>query len=112
MIINKTNGKVISKKEIICKNIFSQSRGLMFRRKKNLIMEFPFEKKVSLHNFFVFYPIDVILLNKNKEVIEIKRNFQSFTLWNSKNKAKYVIELGRNNSKSKIVEIKNKIEIK
>ena len=112
MIINKTNGKVISKKEIICKNIFSQSRGLMFRKKKNLMMKFPFEKKISLHNFFVFYPIDVILLNKNKEVIEIKRNFQPFTFWNSKNKAKYVIELGEKNSKSKKFEIKNKIEIK
>jgi len=112
MIINKTNKKVISKKEIICKNLFSQSRGLMFRKKQNLIMEFPFEKKISLHNFFVFYPIDVILLNKNKEVIEIKRNFQPFTFWNSNNKAKYVIEIGKNNSKSRKVEIKNKIEIK
>ena len=110
MIINKTNEKVISKQEIICKNLFSQSRGLMFRKKQNLIMEFPFEKKISLHNFFVFYPIDVILLNKNKEVIEIKRNFQPFTFWNSNNKAKYVIELGKNNSKN--VKVKNKIEIK
>tara|TARA_Y100000034_G_C6801955_1_gene359766 strand:- start:1 stop:336 length:336 start_codon:yes stop_codon:yes gene_type:complete len=110
MIINKTNEKVISKQEIICKNIFSQSRGLMFKKKQNLIMEFPFEKKIFLHNFFVFYPIDVILLNKNKEVVEIKRNFQPFTLWNSKNKAKYVIELGRDNSKN--VKVKEKIEIK
>ena len=112
MIINKNTKETISKREIICNNIFSQSRGLIFRKKQNLVMEFPFEKKISLHNFFVFYPIDVILLNKKNEVVEIKRNFQPFTFWTSKNKAKYVIELGRDNSKSKKVEIKNKIEIK
>ena len=112
MIINKTTGKRISKKEIICKNIFSQARGLMFRRKQNLVMIFTPERKISLHNLFVFYPIDVILLNKKMEVVEIKRDFKPFTFWTSKNKAKYVIELGKDNSKNVDVKIKNKIEIK
>ena len=43
--------------------------------------------------FFVFYPIDVLLLNKHKEIVEIKKNFKPFTLWNSKEKGKYVVEL-------------------
>jgi len=49
---------------------------------------------VSLHMFFVFHPIDVLLLNKNKEIVEIKRNFKPFTFWSSKEKGKYVVELG------------------
>ena len=65
-------------------------------------MVFKEPKRVSLHNFFVFYPIDIILLNKNKEVIEIKQNFRPFTFWKSKNKAQYVIELAKNKSKGKI----------
>ena len=103
MIKNITTEEVISKEEIVCKTIRSQARGLMFRRKKqNLIMTFPKERKVSLHMFFVFYPIDVLLLDKNKKVIEIKENFKPFTFWTSKNKGKYLIELGKEESKHKI----------
>ena len=93
MIINKTKHKIISEKERVCKTIFSQLRGLMFRQKQNLIMIFEKEKKVSLHMFLVFYTIDVLILNKNKEIVEIKRNFKPFTFWNSKEKGKYVVEL-------------------
>ena len=45
--------------------------------------------------FFVFYPIDVLILDENKKVVEIKRNFKPFTVWNSKEKGKYVVEIGR-----------------
>ncbi|MDP3698240.1 MAG: DUF192 domain-containing protein [Nanoarchaeota archaeon] len=93
MITNKTNNKIISHQEILCNNILSQMRGLMFRSKHNLIMAFNKEKKISLHMFFVFYPIDVLILNEKKEIVEIKRNFKPFTLWNSKEKGKYVVEL-------------------
>lgn len=43
--------------------------------------------------FFVFYSIDVLLLNEKKEIVEIKKNFKPFTFWNSKEKGKYVVEL-------------------
>ncbi len=94
MIINKTKNKIISKKEIVCRNIFSQSLGLMFRKKQNLLMIFNKEMKVRLHNFFVFFPIGVLILNEKMEIVEIKRNFRPFTFWNSKEKGKYVVELG------------------
>ena len=42
---------------------------------------------------FVFFPIDVIYLNKNKKVIEMKSNFRPFTFYSPKKNAKYVIEL-------------------
>ena len=93
MITNKTNHQTISQKELICKSIFSQAQGLMFRRKENLIMIFPEERQINLHMFFVFFPIDVLVLNKNKKIVEIKRNFRSFTFWNSKEKGKYLVEL-------------------
>ena len=71
-------------------------RGLMFRlEKKNLIMYLTKEMKAYLHMFFVFYPIDVLLLDKNKKVIEIKENFKPFREWHSKNKGHYIIELGK-----------------
>ena len=65
-------------------------------------MVFNKERNISLHNFFVFYPINVLVLNENKKVIEIKNNFRPFTFWNSKNKGKYLIELGKDESKNKV----------
>lgn len=93
MIINKTTDKKLSTTEIICPTFFSQLRGLMFRPRKNLIMIFPEEKTISLHTFFVFYPIDVLILDGDKKIIEIKRDFKPFTLWNAQKKGKYVVEL-------------------
>lgn len=98
----KVNHKIFSEKEIVCNNIWSQAQGLIFRPRRNLIMIFPKERKISLHNFFVFYPLEIIVLDENKKVIEIKENFKPFTLWNSTKKGKYLIELGKEKSKRKI----------
>ncbi|MFA6460976.1 MAG: DUF192 domain-containing protein [Candidatus Woesearchaeota archaeon] len=93
MILNQTNQKVISKKERVCTSLLSQGIGLMFRRKQNLLMIFPEERKVSLHNCFVFYPIDVLLVDKDFKIVEIKKKFNPFMFWNSTQKGKYLIEL-------------------
>jgi uncharacterized membrane protein (UPF0127 family) len=90
----RIDNQIISEKEIYCTSILSQMRGLMFRKKQNLIMEFPSERKVSLHNFFVFYLIDVLILDENKKIVDIKKNFKPFTFWTSSVKGKYVVELG------------------
>lgn len=94
MITNKTKNKTISQKEKYCTNILSQGLGLMFSRKNNLVMVFDKEKKVRLHNCFVFYPIDVLVLDSSKRIVEMKRNFKPFSVWSSKKKGKYVVELG------------------
>ena len=64
----------------------------MFSRKKNLLFEFEKEQKIPLHNFFVFYPINLVFLDKSKKVIEIKKNFKPFRVYTSKTKAKYLLE--------------------
>ena len=42
--------------------------------------------------FFVFFPINVYVLDSDKRVVEIKKNFKPFTVWNSSEKGKYVME--------------------
>jgi len=93
MIKNKTKNKILAKKVYFCKGILSKSIGLMFSKKKSLVFVNEKEKLVPLHMCFVFYPIDVLFLDKEKKVIEIKKNFKPFTFFNPKHKAKYVIEL-------------------
>jgi uncharacterized membrane protein (UPF0127 family) len=82
----------------ICDSIWSKASGLMFSKKKNLVFVFDQEKRVGLHMLFVFFPIDVLFLDKNKRIIEIKRNFRPFSFYTSKEKAKYVVELVEKNN--------------
>ena len=51
------------------------------------------EKIIPLHMLFVFFPINVLFLNKNKKIVEIKNNFKPFTFYTPKNKAMYIVEL-------------------
>ena len=94
MIQNNSNNKVLAKEYGLCNSLFSQARGLMFSKQKSLVFEFEKEKIVSLHMFFVFFPIDVVFLDETLRVVEIKENFKPFSFYIPKNKAKYVLELG------------------
>ena len=93
MIYNLTTQKIISEHELLATSLAQQIRGLMFRKKHNLIMTFPKEQTISLHNFFVFYPLDILILNNKKQIIEIKHNFKPFTFYKAKHQGKYAIEL-------------------
>ena len=59
--------------------------------------------------FFVFYPIDVLFLDKYKKVVEVKENFRPFEFYTPKNKALYTIELPQNTIKKTKTGIGNKI---
>ena len=95
-VINETKKLTLAQEVKLCENVFSRAIGLMFSRKNvNLGLVFPFkkEKKVSLHMWFVFYPIDVLFLDKNKKVVEIVHRFKPFSFYKPEKKAKYVVEL-------------------
>ena len=77
-----------------CASYISRAIGLMFAPKpKPLLFIFSKEGIYKLHMWFVFFPIDVVFMDKGKKVIEIKENFKPFTFYNPKRKAKYILEL-------------------
>lgn len=94
----------------ICENEWSKARGLMFSKKKNLLFFFDKPQRVTFHNFFVFFPIDLIFLDEEMRVVEIKEDFKPFRIYKPKNKAKYVLELCDKHrvKKGEKVYIKNK----
>lgn len=102
MIFDQTTKKIISRNEKYCRSLFSQTLGLMFSPRKNLIMEFSQEQKISMHNFFVFYPLEILILDRKMKVVEIKSEFLPFTFYHPKNKGKFVLELGEEESKGKV----------
>jgi len=110
MIINKTKQQVLSKTHKDCKSTWSKARGLMFSKQKTLVFYFKKPQIVSLHMAFVFFAIDVLFIDENSTIVEIKRNFTPYSYYKPKKKAKIVIEIPAFNLKD--TEVDDEIEIK
>lgn len=111
-IKNATKNAVISADFKLCDDSFSKFVGLMFSKKQDNALIFKFNKghKISLHMLFVFYPIDVLFLDKDKIVVDKKENFRPFTFCKSGKKAMYAIELVDGGIKKTGTRIGDKIE--
>lgn len=106
MIKNITKGNIVSPHYLLCISPLSKARGLMFRKRPiPLVFEFRKEKINALHMMFVFFPIDIIFLDKDKKIVELKQNLRPFSFYNPKNKSRYVIEL----EKGRIAESRSEI---
>lgn len=76
----------------ICKSFFSKFLGKMFSfSKKPLLFVFSKEQKVSIHMLFVFMPLTVIWLDKNKRIVKIKK-MKPFVSFGAE-RAMYVLEI-------------------
>ncbi len=108
---NLTRGLLIDGDARLCTGIISKFMGLMFTKKQNesLIFAFSKEHKIALHMLFVFYPIDVLFLDKNKVVVDKKESFKPFAFYASKAMAKYAIELAAGAIKKSKTRIGDKI---
>ena len=108
MITNKTRKTLIAERHYNFKSPISKAIGLMFSMNpKNLAFIFKKEKIVPLHMFFVIFPIDVLFVDKNKKVVDMKENFRPFTLYTPKAKSKYVIELPKDTIKKSKTRLKD-----
>src|SRR3989344_5050271 len=99
-LINKTRNKTIMDKVRIAEDFFSQAKGLMFedRKKVDYALVFPMALEsrhaTSVHMLFVFFPIDIVFLDSNKKVVDVRRNVPSFLPYLAPKKpAKYFIEM-------------------
>ncbi len=113
MLKNKTKKTILSRKYRICKSFFSKALGLMFKtssKHQDLLFIFNSEKKIGIHMFFVFYPIDVIWLDKTSKVVDLK-TLRPFTIYNPRKNAMYVIELREGSIKKSKTQIKDDIDL-
>ncbi|MFP4403747.1 MAG: DUF192 domain-containing protein [Candidatus Woesearchaeota archaeon] len=109
-IINKTKNYIISNNCIKYNSILLKAIGLMFSKKKDLLFFFKKEQIIPLHMFFVFFTIDVLFVDKNYKIVEIKKNFKPFSYYKPKNPAKYIIEISK--KKLKNTKINDLLEFK
>ena len=86
----KINNKRLDVK--LCNTFASKLIGLMFSKRKNLLFEFNNEDYHAIHMLFVFYPVRVAWINKNKKVVDVKLAYPFQPLLVPKEKAMYVLE--------------------
>ena len=107
--------KIYSKKKVVIDNVricqgLHSFIGLRFRKelKENeaVLIERNNESilDATIDMIFVFYKIDVLWLDKNKKIVDIRKNVRPFSLFSAPNKpAKYIVELRKGvSSKFKI----------
>jgi uncharacterized membrane protein (UPF0127 family) len=110
MLINKRTKEILAKKLVHLKSFYRIGTGLMFRSRKScenkaFIFHLNSKRKYSITMSFVFFAIDIIMLDKNRKVIEIKKDLKPFTHYNPKQKFKYMIELLPANRNVKIGDV-------
>ncbi len=54
---------------VLCDNFFTRSRGMLFQRKEDHRKAFLLTKCNAIHTFFMAYPIDIIFLSKEGEIL-------------------------------------------
>lgn len=110
-IRNLTKKEVISPNAELCSSIPSKFIGLMFSKRQNraLLLKFSKERIISLHMLFVFYPIDVLFLDKGGIVVGKKECFKPFAFCKSMKQAMYAVELPQGTIKKTKTGIGDKI---
>ena len=114
MIKNKIKNTILAKNIIYCRTISSKAVGLMFKRKtdKALVFVFDKEKIINIHMFFVFFPIDVLWLDKNKKVVQMIEHLKPFRIIIAKKPAQYIVELPNNTIKKSQTSLGDTISFK
>lgn len=111
IIKNISRGTVISERAEIREGIFGKFLGLMFcfDTEKSLIFRFSHERLQLIHMLFVFHAIDVVFLDKENMVVEVKEGFFPFRFYNSRRKAMYVIEVPYGAVKNSAIKIGDRV---
>jgi len=113
--INITKNKSVIDKIKVARGFFARVKGLMFTKEPQpLVIEFPESSgtKAPIHTFFVKFPIDVIFLDPNFKVVDMKENLSKFKFYTPQTLAKYVLELPVGTIRSSGVELSDIIIFK
>jgi hypothetical protein len=100
MLLNKTKGRVVMQKVRVAETYWLKLRGLMFEAKERFdyALVFPLAREsvamATIHMLFVFFPIDVVFLDRNRRVVDIVRSLKPFTpSYSPKKPSRFFIEL-------------------
>ncbi|MFT6068557.1 MAG: uncharacterized membrane protein (UPF0127 family) [Bacteriovoracaceae bacterium] len=85
-------------------SMLSRMKGLMFSKEMKGFDGLFIKPCNSIHTFFMNYPIDVLFLNKEMEIIKIKRNLRPWRMTRMYLSAHQVLELNGGSLDERILE--------
>ncbi len=111
-IRNETRKAIIADGFVFCRTPWHKACGLMFTQKmeKPLLFVFGRERMWGLHMLFVFYPIDVIFLDREKKVVDLKEDFRPWAFCTPRQPCLYIIEVPRGTIKRSKTSLGDRIE--
>ncbi len=85
MIKNLRTNKIIHESPEWALTRWQHIKGFMFSKPGDRAIIFLFmpPRPISLHMWFVFGAIDIIVLNQKREIIVMKKSFKPWTFWDS-----------------------------
>ncbi len=115
-LVNLTTGKLLASDAEVADTFWRRFRGLMLRRRfkrgKALLFKFPKPGRYSVHMFFVRFPIDLIYLDSNFTVVEIRKRLKPWRIYRPKRIANYLIEIPAGQVSCTRTRVGNKILLK
>lgn len=92
MSVQIYKGDILLSEPEVATTQWEKARGLMFRKQHDVLFHFQKEKKLKFHMVFVFYPIDIVFLDSDLKVVDLKPRFKPFTFYYSKACSSTVLE--------------------
>jgi len=110
--INLRNGNKLSDNVQVACSLLKRMKGLLGKSKLPAGESMWIEPCMSIHTFFMRFPIDVVFLNKRNQVVALIKNILPNRLTRLYPKAVGVLELPAGTIEATATEIGDKIEIR
>lgn len=114
-LIHKKSDDILAENVEVADSFWKRFRGLMLRKNFEkgdaLLFKFPEERKFGIHTFFLFFYIDLIYLDEDLKVLEIKKDLPPFRFYNPEKKAHKLVELRGGTLENKNIEEGEKLKI-
>jgi hypothetical protein len=77
-ILNVSKGTVVAEDVAVARSFWGRFRGLMLRRKMASGEALLIEPSASIHTAFMRFPIDIVFLDREKQVVKVAENVRPF----------------------------------
>jgi hypothetical protein len=96
-LVDRITGRIVAREVEVADTFWSRFRGLMFRRRfpqgKAILFRFKKPGRHAVHMFFVRFPIDLLYLNRQFKIVEIREALKPWRFYRPKHLATNLVEL-------------------
>lgn len=112
-MIDRTSGEVLASEVELADTFWRRFRGLMLRRRfprgRALLFKFNKPGRYGVHTFFVRFPIDLMYLDSDFRIVELRAWLKPWRMHKSRAAASYLAELPAGTLRSAKVRVGHKI---